>query len=248
MSDKDTIFVAPADQATTATAPVVDPNSPVALLVGEGRKYKTLEDLAKAYIHLDEHTLSVKEENAKFREQLAQASTLDDVLKQLKDTKPAPSDQSAAPVKGLGVEDVAAIVKQTVTGLETTARKQANLVAADNKMKELFGDKAAEVFVKEAATPQMREALISLASVSPDKFVALFTKDAPPGSSAGKTNVNTAAMQSISHSGRATDPTTKEYFSEIRKKDPKLFYSASVQLAMQKAAISNRDHFYGTKP
>lgn len=224
---------------------VIDPNNPVALLVGEGRKYKTIEDLAKAYVNIDGFVEQLKSENSKLRQDLAQAKTLDDVLDQLKASNAPPPDKDESPVKALGVDEIAAIVKQTVTGMETARTKQDNLRKADAKMKELFGEKAAEVFSQEAPTQEKREALVALASVDPDKFVALFAKP-PANKQVGMgTDVNTAALQHINVSGRAADPTTKEYYEALRKKEPAKYYSQHVQLAMQKAAISNPAHYFG---
>lgn len=230
----------------TSDKTVVDPNNPVALLVGEGRKYKTVEELAKAYVHIDDFAEQLKSENSKLRQDLAQAKTLEDVLERLKASDTPPPDKAGdAPIKALGVDEVAAIVKQTVTGMETARTRQDNLRKADAKMKELFGDKAAEVFAKEATTKEMREALVALAGVNPDKFVALFAKE-PTAKPAGMdTSVNTAALTHANVSGRVADPTTKEFYEALRKKEPAKYYSQSVQLAMQKAAISNPAHYFG---
>lgn len=246
MSDQDTtIFTDDKSAVAPATLPVVDPNDPVALLVGETRKYKTMQDLAKAYVHIDDFAEKLKDENSKLRQELATAKTLDDVLERLKAPEPSKTDQPSPSIKTLGAEDIAAIVKQTVTGMETARTREANLRATDAKMKAIFGDKAAEVFAQEAATPEMKTALIALAGANPDKFVALFTKEASGDQSTGKTQINTASTQHLNVSGRVSDPTTKEFYDAIRKKEPTKYYSQPVQLAMQKAAISNRTHFFG---
>jgi len=67
----------------------------------------------------------------------------------------------------------------------------------------MFGSKATEVFEKEASTPELRDALIKLAEVSPDKFIAIFKKDVQKGpgvdSSGSKKvdiiNVNTSSQE-----------------------------------------------------
>lgn len=253
MSDKDTtIFGTDQGQtaapATTATQSAIDPKDPLALLVGQGRKYSTIEELAKAYVHIDGFAEQLKDENSKLREEVSKARTIDEVLEQLKAATPAKADQPAPSVKTLGAEDVATIVKQTLTGMETARTRESNLLKADAAMRKLYGDKAGEVFSKEASSPEMKKALVELASVSPDKFVALFAA-APPTQSAvdGTTSKNTTALDFASQSTRASDPTTKEYFEALRKKEPAKYYSQPVQLAMQKAAIANREHFFGRK-
>src|SRR5687767_9591535 len=75
----------PKQTVETPAKPVVpDQDNPLAILVGEGRKYKTVEELAKAYIHIDGFAETLKGENTKLREDLAKSTTLDQVLERLK--------------------------------------------------------------------------------------------------------------------------------------------------------------------
>lgn len=249
MTDKATIF---ADDKSAAapvtTTTVIDPNNPVALLVGDNRKYKTVEELAKAYVHIDGFAEQLKSENSELRQKLAEAKTLDDVLEQLKPPATKKDDTPLAPVKTLGVDEVAAIVRQTMTGLETARTREDNLRKADVLMKQAFGDKAAEVFSQVATTPDKRDVYTSLAAVDPEKFVALFVK--PQGTTTSldtKTSTNTTSLSFSDVSARVNDPTAREYYDALRKKDPRAYYSQGTQLAMQRAVLANREHFYGRK-
>ncbi len=251
MSDKD-IFDSASTKAPTEGQPTKqgdDTSSSVAILVGEGRKYKTIEDLAKAYLAGDEFIETLKGENSTLRTELAKASTLDEVLKQLKAPASGAGDKPATTtttVSGLSAKDVAQIVSNEITGRETKAVQAGNLKRADEAMKKLFGDKAKEMFDKEATTPEIRASLIQLASVSPDKFVALFAPvKAAGGQVDSQTSVNTAALNGGGASGRVADEGCKEYYDALRRKEPSKYYSQAVQLKIHQAAVANPNKYFG---
>jgi hypothetical protein len=245
------IFGEDNSQAKSTETPAAQGDSlpeSVATLVGEGRKYKTVDELAKAYLHMDEFAEKLKSENATLRDEVSKAKTVDDVLKRL-EAKPSASvqdpDDKKGSTAGLSVQDVAKIVSDTLSGLETQRSRNANLLKADAAMKAIFGDKAGEVFAKEASTPEMKKTLMDLASVSPEKFVALFAPAKSGGGSQvdSKTSVNTGALDTRSVSGREADPMCKEYYDALRRKDPRAYYSSAIQLQMNKAAVGNEKFF-----
>ncbi len=241
----------PDSNTKQATPPTVD--NPLAVLVGEGRKYKTAEDLAKSYMEADGFIEKLKAENATLREKAASAKTIDDVLQSLKQQPDASTTDKGADKgpQGLTADVVAKMVRDTVTGLETEKQRRTNLLKADAEMKKLYGEKAAEMFAQEANTPDKKQALMQLASIAPDKFVKLFSSGEPAKGSqtdSGST-VNTAALGDTNASARAMDPGTKEFYEAMRK-DPKRrteYYSAANQMAMQKAALANPEKFFGRK-
>lgn len=238
-------------QESQATQTQGDPQSPLAILVGEGRKYKTVEELAKAYIAADGFVERLKGENSTLRTEVAKGKTLEEVLERLKaESGSATQDQGAnkavvsKDAQSLTTNDVAAIVRSTVTGMETARTRESNLMKADAEMRKLFGDKAEEMFKKEASTPEMRKALMELASVSPDKFVALFRPAQATGSSVDHgTSVNSAALSNEQASGRAADPGCKEFYDQLRRKEPSKYYSQAIQLQMNKAAVADPTKF-----
>ncbi len=220
----------------------------VALLVGEGRKYRTLEDLAKGYVAADGFVETLKGENATLRTEIAKAATLEEVMKRLK-AEPSGGNQDpvAQPSPGMSAVDVAKIVREQVSGIATEGTRNANLQKADASMKQLFGEKAKEMFDAQATSPEKRQALMALAAVDPATFIAVFAPQAKSGTSQvdGSTNVNTAALNLQANSGRATDPGCKEYYDTLRKAKPAEYYSSAVQLQMNRAAGADRSKFFG---
>lgn len=215
----------------------------LAMLVGEGRKYKTVEDLAKAYINADQHIGTLESDNASLKEQVAKGKTVDEVLERLEqDRQRSGDDKSHA--QSISVADIAKIVEAQITGRETAKAKNENIAKAQALLVQKFGDKAKEVFLAAADTKEKLRAMNELAAVSPDLFAQLFStspdvRNATDGSNKGKEATGQTAT------GRAADPDCKEYYDEMRRKDPRKFYSQSVQLEMHKRALANPTKFKG---
>lgn len=236
---------APATPATPASGGTQD-HGMLGVLVGEGRKYRDIDALVKGHLHADDHIAKIEEENRRLREQVQKAATMEEVLRRLPaapqsgDTTPA----SATPVPVPASSDIAAIVRQTVTGLETEKTRQANRQRAEAAMRELYGDKAKQVFEAEATTVEQRTALSQLAEVAPEKFIAIFKPaDKPMPAMLGST-ANTTVPARVDRSG---DTGTREYWDKLRKENPKAYYSHDMQLAKQKAALADPDKFFGRR-
>ena len=255
MSDNGTIFTADNAQEVTETATIQAEDTSsvtqtqsemVAALVGEGRKYKTVDDLAKAYINADSFIEQLKAENPQLKEQTVANKTIDDVLERLQQQQTTqPADQQVM-VKQPSVEDLTKLVEATVTGLETKKKRQDNILKADAKMKELFGEKAAEKFAAVAITPDLQRVYTDLASVDPDKFVSLFAGEAQKSTMADAGGINTTVnYASVNNTGRATKVGTKEYFDNVRRTNPSLYYSQDFQLQMDTSVRSNPSLYYG---
>jgi len=131
--------------------------------------------------------------------------------------------------------------------METRKQKQANLLKADAKMKELFGDKASQKFAEVAVTPELSKVYQELASVDPDKFVSLFSEGVPKNTAKAdvggvNTNVN---YSTINQTGRVTTVGAKEYYDKVRREQPTKYYSQDFQLSMDKQVRSNPNLYYG---
>ena len=203
-------------------------------LVGETQKYKSAEELAKAYVNADSFIEQLKEENRKLREQAASAKTVDEVLERMQQKPAEQKDTSAS----LSKEDIAALVEQTLTGRETAKTKETNLLKADRLMKEKFGEKAAEVFKAKASNPQLAKVYMELASVDPDQFVGLFASQPQAGLSVDNASVASIPTQRVG----SNVEWSKEWVKEVRKKDPNRYYSVEFQNSL----LKNANRYFST--
>lgn len=207
--------------------------SPFNALVGDAGKYKTSDDLAKAYLHADQFIEQLKNENAELRKQAQAAKSIDEVLEQLKH-KP----EVAETTPQFTADDIASIVQQQITGLETAKTRQSNLSKADQAMKAKYGDKAVEVYQAKANTPQLQKIYKELAEVDPDQFVALF------GAVAEVTPKGTLDSSTVNSASAASAPRVKEWSKDwvahVRKNDPARYKSQQFQQDM----IANASKYF----
>lgn len=213
-------------------------------LVGETQKYKTPEDLAKAYTNADQFIETLKEENRKLREQAAAAKTIDEVLERMSKQSGAPENDNP-PVQGFKPEDVQQLVEKTLESRDAATRKKSNLELADKLMKEKFGGKAGEIFQQRANSPEKVKALMDLAAIDPTEFITLFT---------GTTNVQANSMDSgsvnttsVPSSGgdRSVIEGTKEWAAKIRKDNPSQYWSQEFQYKLQQTVSKNPALYFG---
>jgi len=219
---------------------------PLALLVGEGRKYKTQEELAKAYMNADEHISKLSDENRELREQVASGKTIDSVLERIEANRREQGDTTPVQSKGVSAEDIAKIVEQTITGRETARTREANQVKADRMLKEKYGEKAGEMFKAQAGSKDKLNALTELASVDPDAFMQLFKEEPYKGNPSDGSNTRGEGAQQH-QTQNANQPGTKAYYDEMRRKDPTKFWASTTQSEMHRLAQQDPNKFWGSK-
>jgi hypothetical protein len=239
-----TIFEAKEDP-TNASIPAetkAGEESLLSALVGETQKYKSVDELAKAYANADSFIEQLKEENRKLREQTAKAKTIDEVLERM--NRRNASEDDTPPVSGIRPEDVQKLVEQTLSGRETQQRREQNLLAADKAMKERFGEKAAEVFKQRASTPEKAKVLMELAATDPNEFVNLFGGV----TSTPMQNIDTGSVStplSMQSGSRSKVEGTKEWANSVRKENPNLYWSHEFQYKLQQMVSKNPSLYFG---
>jgi hypothetical protein len=239
-----TIFGGEDDNQTTNTAPATTDAQLFTALVGEGQKYKTPEDLAKAYTNADQFIETLKEENRKLREQAASAKTIDEVLERMSKQNVAPEDDNP-PVAGITPDVVQQLVEKTLEGREAAKSKMDNLLKADSLMKEKFGEKAAEVFKQRASTPEKAKILMELAATDPVDFVNMFGGQVTlPANNMDTGSMNTTSVAS-SGGDRSKIVGTKEWATKVRKEDPKTYWSQDFQYKLQQTVSQNPALYFG---
>lgn len=243
MTTDNTVF---ADQASTAATGVSGTTDPVAnvapslVLVGEGRKYKSVEDLEKAYMNADDFIEKLKQENEELRRKTTAAATIDEALSRTNQQQHEVREDKPAPAV-----DIAKLVEKTVEEREAKKVREANILKADKMLKDTFGEKALEVYKAKAATPELHKVFMDLAATDPLQFASLF--NAKPQTNQTAVDSGGSFNNSVSYSSgsREGTPGTKEFYNKVRKSDPNKYYSNEFQLQMQKAAAANPKLYFG---
>ena len=239
-----TIFGNEGDNQSATPAPATTDASLFQSLVGETQKYKTPEDLAKAYANADQFIETLKEENRKLREQVTQAKTIDEVLERMSKQGSTQEDDNP-PAPGITPDVVQQLVEKTLEGRKQQETRTNNLLKADQMMKEKFGEKAAEVFKQRASSQQKAQVLMELAATDPNEFVALFAGSPQVNANnfdAGSMNTTSVASNS---GNRANVEWSKEWTAKIRKDDPQRYWSQDFQYKLQQTVSKNPSLYFG---
>lgn len=212
-------------------------------LVGEGKRYATLEDLAKGKQEADAFIEQLKLENAQMREDLSKRPTIDDI----QDIMKLQNANQGEPASEFDEEALNKIVTSQLSTMKEQERAHNNVKAASDKMVELYGDKAAEqVQAKANELGVTVEYLQGVAAKNPAIFYATM------GVSNNKTasNAGNQTAQSDSNTAQFNTNTvgTKEgtwnYYEKMRRDDPKKYFSPKVQNEIFKARKEMDADFY----
>lgn len=212
----------------------------IAQLVGEGKKFKTMADLAKGKIEADAFIEQLKQEKA---EVLALAKGQEELLKAL--------NKSGGEGNGTGVTkpqsetvDLDKEVSRILEQRTVEQKRKENLTKSVDALKNIHGD---ETKVRDAISKRASElgmtpkALQETAESSPTAFLTLMGVDA------NKTSNATAATKgSVSQVRTATGTGVKNkaYFDDLKKELGSRFWDAKVQNELFKARQELGARFY----
>lgn len=149
-------------------------------LVGEGKKFATVEDLAKGKLEADAHIVQIEGENKLTREQLKdletkseKQATIADLIKTVQESNKQGKDDT----NQMSDEDLSKKIRSIVQGDADLSTKESNLAKANKAvLDKLNGDvEAAKAYVAERAEKLGMSVaeLQTLGETSPDAFHAL---------------------------------------------------------------------------
>lgn len=170
-----TIFNGEGDQ----TPPVVTPPSPVVPtelqeLVGQGKKYATLDDAIKSVPHAQTHIAKLEQEAAQLREELQKRKAAEDLLA---DIKAGITQQGeTTPKVDLSQETVSNIVKNVLRQEQESNIQAQNAKSVMTAFETAFGDKqkAEQEYIKIAEKNNLPVQMLNqLAMTSPEAVLNL---------------------------------------------------------------------------
>lgn len=225
-------------------------------LVGDGKKFKTVDDLAKGKAESDRVIQAREKELAELRDELGKRLTAEELFSKLqKPATPQPNDRQndggSPPAREPNVqftdEELAKRVKSVLLETNAEERKQSNIEEVAGKLVEIFGteDKAnAAVKAKAAELGVSVQFLQTTAAQSPKAFYAQLglTDTAPRSSPLTHGDVNTSAFESTRPGG--VQPGTYAWYEAQRKeRGDGWYFKPEVQNALMKDAFANPDGF-----
>lgn len=175
---------------TTLPAPSTPP-SPPALpdhlkeLVGEGKKYATVDKALESIPHAQAHISKLEQEMAQLREKVAEAAAVDEVYKKLMDSMNKTGEATPPTVAGLDEASVLALLERR----EAEAVAKANVSRVKDALVGKYGDKAEEVYKAKAqelgVTPQFLNEVVRKSPKAAEELFGIKGKEIPSGTTTG---------------------------------------------------------------
>jgi len=214
-------------------------------LVGEGKKFKDAEALAKAKVESDSHISKVEEENRALREkmtqleeQVAEGKTFDKVLDEINKSKEGAGDNQTS----ANSEEIADIIEQKLKEKDAVTAASANRKSFNDAVLAHMGgdtDKAVEFIrtkAKEAGLDNSQ--LTQLSEKSPQALVQLFgLKQTKP------TNAPSMSQGNVKPTAEGGKRNFAYYQALRREIGDSKFYSDQ-ELMAQKIRDSEQPGFY----
>lgn len=237
---------------------VETPASHLESLVGEGKKYKDVEELAKAYANADKHIKTMEEDNGtlrnefeSFREfatkQLSAPRKEDQGLEPLSERQPEPKPARAAPE--VNEVDLDAKIANALSENDEKRRLKENADLAQEAMVRQFGSKEEAIKAVQKKAEELgvsAQWLANTAFQSPKAFFASMGIDPNtlPKSTSTPANASDVSPSRLADAHPGVKPGTESYYRELRRKDPRLYFSAKIQNEMMENAHKLGPDFY----
>lgn len=223
-------------------------------LVGEGKKFKTPEDLAKgkaasdAYIKtLEEKLDELRADNSRQRDEINAGLSLKDLLDQIGEsnsrgepTQPARTvTQPQTPAVDLKqLED---LVASRLQAHEATKQQEANAQVVLEKLREHYGDSYQNTLKQQMDELGIDENVArTWVRNHPKAFLKALGIDGPK---ARGESFQTPPRSTTGFAPQGTPKRTWSYYQEIKKKDPDAYYSPKITAQRHADAIALGDAF-----
>jgi hypothetical protein len=230
------------DNSETIT---IDPNKNyVEELVGEGKKFKTIEDLARGKYESDLHIKIMEKRSDELRndylkvrdENLAKAK-LEELIDKMQAQQLSPSsyqppanDDKTPPT--IDSKQIESLIDSQISRRETESKEKANFNTVQNRLKERFGNSYQAVLKEQIDTLGLTiDDVNVLAKKSPNAFFRTMGLDQPQQTESFQAPVRSNQMSSFKPT---TQKRTWSYYQELKKQNPKLYYDPKIANQMHK--------------
>lgn len=220
-------------------------------LVGDGKKYKDVNELAKAYAHANKHITDLSTDLTSLREfmttQFEQlASKRDDPPNDPPVRDPNPNPSSAAPPKETGDEDLDARIAKILETRNEETRAKENARVSEEVLIERLGSKEAAV---EAVRKKAEELGVSPQFLADTAFrspKAFFNIMGVNPNERSRSTPNPSSDVNPNNFASANQPraNTKAFYDQLRKSDPKKYWHLNTQTQMMNDALRLGDDFF----
>jgi hypothetical protein len=187
------------DQKQDNQKPAFQIPTEAAELVGDGKKYQSVEDALKSVPHAQKHIQTLESELAAARDELAKRKTAEELLDEIKSGIQPKNDIPSAEISQ---DKLLEVVNQTLEAKERQRTAQQNARSVAEKFTEKYGDKAEEMYKTLARESGLSEQQLNeLSARSPGAVIKLagFVTTQPNIPSRPSSTVNTESLKANSN-------------------------------------------------
>ena len=224
--------------------------------VGQDKKYKTEQDALNAIPFQQAHIEKLESELAGLRSDLDKKLGAEEILNKFQEQQQArQTDVGAMQSQDQGDSNDASSqnsvstdesIRGVVEQMEKEKLVNANRQEANDFMISTFGDKATTTVQDKANALGMSVAqLQAIAENSPAAFKSLINGGAKQQEDVVATTATSQGMDANSRTAGVPDHGTNAYYENLRKTDPKTYWLPATQNALHKAALADRNKFFG---
>jgi hypothetical protein len=219
-------------------------------LVGEGKKFRDPDAVAKKVVHADQHIERLEKEMAELRAELQARTSVEEMLNKIQrpqtpnDTTREMSDTTRQETGSKQI-DLAEEVQKLVRAEKEKERAETNIEKVRAELKNRFGaDYNQKLESIASALEVSKEFLVSMAKSSPSGFLKLIDSVAKPDN----TRPLTPPASNVDPFKQApVGVKDYNYYRELRQKDPNLYFSKKIQNEMHAEALRQGPSFYGQR-
>lgn len=224
------------------------PENPLEVLVGEDKKFKTVEDLAKGKIESDNFIRQLQNELAELREHVGKSQTMEEIktqiLSSLKQEKPLeqpaqpPSHEPNDSTKNVDVES---LVSTLLEKREIEAKQRTNKQVVQDALEKKFGADAQLILNQKAKELSVSlEYLAKVANDSPSAFFRLVgIEQATPAHQPTPAPRSSQSAPVTPQSGVRN----RSYYERLKSTNPTEYFSQKTRMQMMKDALAMGDSF-----
>jgi len=224
-------------------------------LVGEGKKYKNVEELAKAYHNINMFVETLKREKRdieqEYNKERERAKTIEEIMQMVQSddegNKQRPEDaeysqEPASEKKAMDERSIQQKIEEALNKKEAEDKQKATYEKSINRLKEEFGSekKAFEYVQQYIGNDDSKKKVINeLGRTDPEGLVNLIRPYATREQQADNSLTSPTPGASYRVDGqqaRAGLPITWSEASRLRKEKPEVYYSGDFQSKLHRAA------------
>lgn len=222
-------------------------------LVGDGKKFKTAEELARGKAEADAFIERLKKEQEALRNELNTKLTLEQYIDKMAatgttntQTPNEPNGNQGEHLQGLKPEDVERLIDQRVSQRETERIQNENLRTVKDTLSQQLGpDFTTKLKSIGQNIGMTEEDMTNMARTRPKALLALVGAQNSQPQSQRQNTLFTAPTgnQGFRSEGQPVDRTQK-YYDNLKKSNPSEYWSPSIQNQLHKDAIRLGDKFF----